>query len=169
MRTVKFIIALVAVSCSLNAFGQKNEKEKVVVKEEVKIKGHHGKHDGQGKMNLSEDQQKKIKEIRLKTAREIMPLRNQLAEKKARLHTISTVDKPDMNEINKTIDEMAALKAQIEKKRVASRMEVRSLLNDEQRLMFDMKGEKAMKKYKMKRKEHEHHGKHKGKEYYDQD
>lgn len=154
------IIAIaVALSCSLSASGQKKQEDKE--KGTTEVAAPKKSKDG---MNLSDEQKQKMKDIRFKTEKEVLPLKNQLAEKKARLKTLTTVDKPDMNEINKTIDEMSALRSQIEKKRVASKMEVRSLLTDEQRLLFDMKGDmrgKHMKKHDgNKGKSHEGHYKH---------
>lgn len=140
------IIAItVALSCSLSAFGQKNKEEKGKAQTEASAP----KSKGQRGMNLSDEQKQKMKDIHLKTSKEVLPLKNQLAEKKAHLKTLTTVEKPDMNEINKTIDEMSALRNQIMKKKVAAKMEVRSILNDEQRLMFDMKDGKHGKPMKM--------------------
>lgn len=87
--------------------------------------------------NLTEAQQKKIDDLMVKHLKEVTPLRNELLEKEARLNTLESADKPDMNAINKTIDEIAALKAQIMKKRVAHRTEVAALLTDEQRVFFN--------------------------------
>ncbi len=87
--------------------------------------------------NLTEAQQSKIDALMVKHLKEVTPLRNELLEKEARLNTLESADKPDMNAINKTIDEIAALKAQIMKKRVAHRTEVATQLTDEQKVYFN--------------------------------
>lgn len=87
--------------------------------------------------NLTDAQQKKIDALMVKHLKEVTPLQNELFEKKARLNTLESADKPDMNAINKTIDEIAALKAQIMKKRVAHRTEVAAQLTDEQRVYLN--------------------------------
>ena len=144
MRTSKLIIAAaVALSCSLNAFGQK-EKDSAKDKEAKEA----GAPKGRGGLELSEDQKKKMKEIHTRTHKDVQPLKNQVNEKRARLKTLTTADKADMNEINKTIDEISALKNQIAKKKIAARMEARALLNDEQRMKFDQHKEKHRKHLK---------------------
>lgn len=88
-------------------------------------------------LNLTPEQDAKVTELRTKHLKEVTPLRNELAEKRARLRTLQSVDKPDLKEINKTIDEMAAIRANIQKKGAAHRVEVSSLLTDEQRVLFN--------------------------------
>lgn len=90
---------------------------------------------------FTEEQQEQIKTIRLETAKEIQPLRNQLNELQARQKTLSTAEKADMNAINNNIDKMSDVRADIQKLMAKQHQEIRSLLNDEQKLKFDsMKG-----------------------------
>ncbi|MGE0076646.1 MAG: Spy/CpxP family protein refolding chaperone [Bacteroidales bacterium] len=96
--------------------------------------------------NLTDDQKQKINDLRVKHIKEVTPLKNEMGEKKARLRTLESVDKPDLNAINKTIDEMASIRAQIMKKNAAHRVEVASLLTDEQKVFFQQhKGKKSGK------------------------
>ena len=99
---------------------------------------------------LNQDQEKKISQSRMKFQKEALQLRNQLAEKKAHLKTLSVADKPDQVQIDKTIDELTALQGQLMKKRSQHIQEIRSVLTDEQRLAFDMhqKMKKGAKKGK---------------------
>lgn len=153
MRTKMIIASALVFSCAFNAVAQ--TKAAVKPKEEKVAEAPAAGDDG---LKLSEDQKKKMKDIRMRTQKEILPLKNQLGEKKARLKTLTSADKPDMNEINKTIDEMSALKAEIAKKRVASRIEIRSILTEEQRLMFDSReGRKGKPGKKAHRGEPRHH------------
>jgi len=92
---------------------------------------------GQCLLNLTEEQDAKITELRLQHLKEVTPLRNELNEKRARLRTLQSADKQDLNAINKTIDEMGALRTSIQKKGAAHRAEVASLLTDEQRVAFN--------------------------------
>ena len=89
--------------------------------------------------NLTEEQQKKIDELKVPHQKEMLMLRNQLQEKKAHLQTIRTADKVDMNAINTTIDEIGAIQVDKMKKREAHKQDVRKLLTDEQRVAFDMR------------------------------
>ncbi len=89
--------------------------------------------------NLTDEQKKQIKELRMKNAKELLPLKNQLAEKKARLRTLSTVDQVKMNEIEKVIDEIGSINVQIMKKNAAQQQNFRKLLTEEQRIACDSK------------------------------
>lgn len=90
--------------------------------------------------NLTDDQVKQIDQLKIKHMKEIMPLQNILKEKQARLRTLETAEKVDMAAINKTIDEMSVIRTDVMKKKAAHQQEVRKLLTEEQRLVFDTKG-----------------------------
>lgn len=98
--------------------------------------------------DLTPEQDKEIRKLNTAFHKEAMQIKNQIAEKKARLQTLRTADKADMAAIDKTIDELAALKTQLMKKKERRRQEIRALLNDEQRLFFDSKAGKMGKKGK---------------------
>ena len=109
-----------------------------------------------GKMNncileLTEVQKTKMSKIRTANQKVMLNLRNQLNEKQAHLRTISTGDKVDMTKVNKTIEEIGAIKTSIEKNRAATQQKIRKLLTEEQRIKFDLHHSKRGK-----------HNKHKG-------
>lgn len=86
---------------------------------------------------FTEEQQAKVKELRLESAREIKPLKNELNELQAKQQTLSTADKADMNAINSNIDKMGKLKADIAKIMAKQHQEIRSMLSEEQLIKFD--------------------------------
>ena len=88
-------------------------------------------------LNLTEDQQTQIKSMRLKMQQEMLPVRNKIGENRAKLRTLSTVENADMKAINKVIDSNSQLTATLTKLRAANHQAVRSLLTEEQRIMFD--------------------------------
>jgi Spy/CpxP family protein refolding chaperone len=88
-------------------------------------------------INLDENQQKEIEKIRLEQVKERTKTRNLMREKRAKLELLQTADKPDMKEINRVIDEIAAIQAQEMKAQAAARQKIRALLNEEQRVQFD--------------------------------
>jgi Spy/CpxP family protein refolding chaperone len=94
--------------------------------------------------DLTPDQQAKIETLKTKHIKEITPLRNELGEKRARLRTLQSADKPDLNAINKTIDEMGAIRTNIQKKGAAHRIEIASLLTDDQKVHFNARSSKGM-------------------------
>ena len=116
----------------------------------------HGMHSMYGIPNLTEDQKNKIKELRTPLHKEILPLRNQLDEKKAHLKTLQTAEKADLKSINSTIDEMTPLQSQIMKKHAAHTQAVRALLTDDQRIAFDMRASAGRKFHQHRRMGSEH-------------
>lgn len=96
--------------------------------------------------NLTEDQKTKIGELRTKHMKEVQQLKNQVAENRAHYKTLMTADKPDMDAINKNIDELSKMRGEMMKKNAAHQQSIRALLNDEQRLFFDAhRGGKRMR------------------------
>lgn len=98
-----------------------------------------GKKPYHGEMipGLTEDQKAKIKDLRIAFMKEIQPIHNQMGELKAKQKSLTSVDKPDMKAINSNIDEITKLQNQLMKATVNHRMQVRNLLTDEQKLIFD--------------------------------
>ena len=88
-------------------------------------------------LNLTEDQQVQMKSLRLKLQQEMLPIRNELGENKARFRTLSTAESADMKAINKLIDGNSQLTASMAKLRAANHQAVRKLLTEEQRIIFD--------------------------------
>jgi Spy/CpxP family protein refolding chaperone len=111
-----------------------------------------GEHFGKGNMpgmhkcdkamafikDLTADQQKQIDALKLNLVKESISIKNQIEEKKAHVKTISTGDNVDMAAVNKALDELFALKAEIAKKHEAFQQDVRKILTAEQKVMFDI-------------------------------
>ncbi len=149
MKNIKwFLITLLLLNIG-NAMAQKADS--------VKFHRHNGRMM-YGIPNLTDDQKKKIKDLKTPHAKEVLPLKNQLAEKKAHLRTLQTADKADMNAINSTIDDMTQLQAQITKKNSAHTQAIRKILTDDQRIAFDMR-ETSGKKFSQHRRMQGSHGK----------
>ena len=87
--------------------------------------------------NIDDRQREEISKIRTEELKERTQTRNLLNEKRAKLEVLQTADKPDMKEINKVIDEIAAVQAQQMKAQAASRQKIRGLLTEEQRAYYD--------------------------------
>ncbi len=87
--------------------------------------------------NLTKEQSESIKKLQLSLAQTKFPIENTLREKEARLQTVSTVKTPDMKTIEKQIDEIGAIKIQLAKLQATHDQEIRKILDDEQRLIFD--------------------------------
>ncbi len=87
--------------------------------------------------DLTEDQMEQIKDLNTAHLKDIQSLENDLKINKSKLDALMTEDNPDMNEINSLIEKNGDLLTEIQKKNVAHKLEIRSLLTDEQKVYFD--------------------------------
>lgn len=150
MKTRILSMLLVAVfAISTTAFAQnQQEKKRNLEQKEMMMKRHKQMKD-RSQNFFTEEQQETIKNLRLETAQEVKPLKNELNELNARQQTLSTADKADLNAINKNIDKMSEIKADIQKIMAKQQQDVRAMLSKEQLLKFDaMKGKKGNRKGK---------------------
>lgn len=88
-------------------------------------------------LNLTDEQKAAFKKEMLAMHKEILPLRNEIGEAEAHQKTLLSADKPDLSAIDKNIDKIGALRVEIAKIAMKHRLEMRSLLTDEQRMKFD--------------------------------
>ncbi len=135
MKKVYITLFLLAFAFSANAQNM-----------QVRERGFMGANPAKLEPQLKPEQQEAIKALRLELRKEMIQLENQLAEKRAQLKTLEQVDKPDMKAINSKIDEISALQNKRMKASAANRAKVRSLLTDEQRVMFDSRAGKMQKR-----------------------
>jgi len=121
-------------------------------------KGKHGNNMQQGNkqhpekmaayLELTDEQKTKIEALRLDQQKKMLPLKNELGEKEARMKTLSTAEVADMKAINSLIDEMAVIKTKMAKDRAAHHQEIRKILTPEQRIKFDLhRGEMRHQKH----------------------
>ena len=90
-------------------------------------------------LKLNPEQLEKMSQIRFSFNKEAMVLKNQMAEKRARLRILETADQADMKSIYTLIDEINSFRVQIEKKEADMNQAIRKILTPEQRLSFDLK------------------------------
>lgn len=133
-----FIISLLLMTFAFSAYAQPNEKGW----DKKEIKYHHSKLD---LPDLSDEQKEQIKSLKTAGKKEMIQLKNTVGELNAKLRTLQTADKPDMNMINSTIDEISVIKTDMEKKKAAHQQAIRSLLTEEQRVVFDSRPDREMK------------------------
>ncbi|MFH5884134.1 Spy/CpxP family protein refolding chaperone [Halalkalibaculum sp. DA3122] len=87
--------------------------------------------------DLTDEQHEQIRQIHLDAQQRGLEIRNQLNEHRARLRTLTTGSDIDLNAANEVIDEIGSLTTQLMKQRLETRMKVRNLLTDEQKVVFD--------------------------------
>lgn len=92
-------------------------------------------------IKFTDEQRAKIKDIHMASYKEIKALQNQMGELKAKQKTLTTADKPDLNAINANIDEISKVQNKLMKIKASSHQQIRALLTDEQKMIFDSKQE----------------------------
>lgn len=105
---------------------------------------HRGMHRGMNQgMNfsmfntLTDEQKDQIEKIRIENMKKALPVKNQINEKKAELRTLTTGDNIDMKAAGKVLANIEDLKSELAKQMVRTRLDIRNVLNDEQKIMFD--------------------------------
>lgn len=83
-------------------------------------------------LDLSEDQEEQITDLRTAYRQEMTSLTNKMGELKARERTLLSEANVDMDAVNKNIDEQTGLTNSIRKLQVKHQQEVKALLTDEQ-------------------------------------
>lgn len=102
-----------------------------------------------GMLNLTEEQKSGIKEIHLSQVKEVQPLKDELLINKAKINALVKKDSPDMKEIVSLVESNGKILTQMQVKEIESKIKVRGLLNDEQKVMFDSHSGKMQKRKAM--------------------
>jgi len=97
------------------------------------------------RLDISEEQQTEITTLRTAHYKEITPLKNKMAELKARERTLLSEESVDMKAVNKTIDEQTTLMNSMRKLQVEQQVAVKSLLTDDQLMQFQQRRQFARK------------------------
>ena len=102
--------------------------------------------DGKGKAftpcekmipDLTDEQRQKINDFRIEMLKEVQPLQNQIRELKASFHALITGDNPDINAIDKNIDQRSDLHDKIMKTHARFRLNIAGILTDDQKVIFN--------------------------------
>ena len=89
---------------------------------------------------LTAEQMEKIAPLRTEHQKGMIDLRADLQKKQLDLRTLMTDEQPDQKKINAVIEEMGALKTQLQKQRVSHWLKVREILTSEQRASLKARG-----------------------------
>ena len=95
-----------------------------------------------GMLDLTEDQQNQITELRTEHLKEVLPLKNKLAELRAQYRTLITAASPDQKAINRNIDEQSKVRNQLMKAGTDFRLKFRNVLTEDQRLILDSRADR---------------------------
>lgn len=89
--------------------------------------------------DLTDQQKTEVEKLRVAHMKEAQQIKNQMDIKRAELKALQTVENPDMDAINKKIEEKAALRTELEKKGAEHKQAVRNILTNDQRVIYDQK------------------------------
>jgi Spy/CpxP family protein refolding chaperone len=94
---------------------------------------------------LTDDQKVQIRELRLRQMESVIPLRNQIREKRARLATILTTQPVDMVAAETIADDLGKLNASLLKLMIRHDQALRNILTKDQQVIFDSRPKPFLK------------------------
>lgn len=97
------------------------------------------------RLKLTDDQQKQMSELRARFHGETLHLKNLINEKQAHLKTLVDTDKRDMKDLDKTIEELSALKGDLLKKGIAHHDAVKKILTPDQMKIWEIRAKQNMR------------------------
>ena len=92
---------------------------------------------GLAALNLTEEQKSEIREIRLEKGKETQALKDELAINKAKINALVHKDNPDMKEIVSLAEENGKIITRIQVREIDSKIKVRAVLDEDQKVIFD--------------------------------
>lgn len=98
-----------------------------------------GFHSQQNMLDLSQEQQEEMKTLRMEHYKTMKPLKNEMAELKARERTLLSEQEADMKAINSVIDDQSELLGKIRKLQVEQKLKMKEILTDEQIMKLDQR------------------------------
>lgn len=87
--------------------------------------------------NLTEEQEAQLKGLHLEMEKSSLPIQNQIAEKEARLKTITTASEINLKDAGRVIQEISDLKTQLMTLRVENLVKMKEILTDEQEMALN--------------------------------
>lgn len=140
MKTMSRFLTVIMISLmfiSVNTFAQKGNQDGRQMQ----------KRDGHGIEqripDLTEKQKADIKKIKLESKKEMLPITNSLGVKRAELQTLRTAENVDKKAIDTKIKEIGELRTKMMSIRENRLQSIRSILTDDQKVVFDSQKGKA--------------------------
>jgi protein CpxP len=97
-------------------------------------------------LDLSEEQQSQMKAFQLEMQSTTKELKLDLEEMRVQLKRLMTADEVDEEAVMLLADKMGAIQIQIKKAHLKNSIQLRSVLSDEQKVLFDSKNMERRKK-----------------------
>lgn len=138
-NTFTFFLAVILAVTGLTFCGKGNPNDRPKPEKNAFNKGcHRGKMGGPGNLKLDEKQREAFKNNREAQFKEVKPLLDSIRELQAKLITSSTGDTADLDKAKAIIAQIGSEKIKLKKLEMKNHQELRSLLNPEQKMKFDM-------------------------------
>ncbi len=96
-------------------------------------------------LGLTEEQNDQIKQIHLDHMKDVQPLKDEVRINRAKIDALLKKDEPDMKQIVSLVEANGKLLTQIELKSIEQKINIRSLLTEEQKIIFDAQTERMGK------------------------
>jgi Spy/CpxP family protein refolding chaperone len=93
-------------------------------------------------LDMSEEQEQQVKQLRLAHVKDVQPLRDEVKINRLKINTLMKNDDPDMEQIVSLVEANGKLLTQIQIKSIRLKINVRNLLTDEQKIIFDAHNER---------------------------
>jgi Spy/CpxP family protein refolding chaperone len=126
MKVLIAVVALFGLSLSLMAQPPQRQHE-----------FHKRDYVGIAMMDLTEAQKADVKEIQIARMKEVQPLKDELNINRAKLNALVNKDNPDMKKIVSLAEANGKIMTNIHIKQIESKIRVRALLTDEQKVIYD--------------------------------
>jgi len=136
LLTTLFSTILVAGSLALTMPAMADEHGMMHGKDSTRYGMHHGY--GNWKATLTDAQQQQVSKLKLDYKKKVLPIKARIKQAKIELALLMTADKPNQKAIDKKIDEILKLKGEKMRAKANHKIEVRKVLNETQRVAFDL-------------------------------
>ncbi|MFA9371436.1 MAG: Spy/CpxP family protein refolding chaperone [Labilibaculum antarcticum] len=127
MKNIKRNVAVIGVAGLLICMGAPNLQAQ---------RNMRSKKDCPKGIQFSDQQKEQIKESKIEFAKATKDLKNELNELRAHQKTLMSAEKPNIKAIYSNIDKASALKSQLRKEQIAMKLDVKSVLTDDQKVMM---------------------------------
>ena len=135
-RNFKLLVAIIVVlGLSLSVMAQPYQRRQMP-QQSMKA------HTGLQFLDLTEEQKDQIKEIHLVHMKDVQPNKDEVKINRAKINALLNNDDPDMKEIVSLVEANGKLLTHIQVKRIDEKINVRSLLTDGQKIIYDAHNEK---------------------------
>jgi len=109
----------------------------------------HGRMAQHFQLDLSDEQNEELKQLRMDHYKAMKPLKNKLLELKASERTLMSEEKVDLKKVNGVIDQQTDLISQIKKMQAEQKVKMKSVFTDEQSMKLEQ--HRKIKSYKRAR------------------